>query len=170
LKTRWQELRTKYWSNRPAQERRVIAIVSILFLPFVYYFLLWQPAHVAVSKLHSTLPVFQAQATKLQDQAAEIDNLRHRPVLVSLDTQALKSSISESATRHQLSAFITSLEVQEPNAVRITCEAISFAMWIKWLRELEQEQHIRADAISISALSQAGMVKISATLSNGINQ
>jgi type II secretory pathway component PulM len=43
-------------------------------------------------------------------------------------------------------------------------------MWIKWLRELEQEQHVRADAISISVLPEVGMVKISATLSNGFNQ
>ncbi len=170
MKTRWLELRTQYWSNRTVRERRVIAIVGLLLFPVVYYYLLWQPAHVAVSKLHYTLPALQAQAGKLQDQATEIEMLRHRPTLVTLDAQALKSSIAESASRHQLSTFITGLEVQEPNAARITCDAISFATWITWLRELEQEQHIRAEAISISTLSQAGMVKISATLSNGIVQ
>jgi len=170
MKTRWIELRAKYWNNRPAQERRIILIVSLFVLPVVYYYLLWQPAHVAVAKLSVTLPSLQAQATKLQDQALEVDMLHHRPALVALDAVALKTSISESATRHHSSAFITSLEVQEPNSVRITCDAISFAMWVSWLRELEQEQHIRADAISISALPQAGMVKISATLSNGIIQ
>jgi type II secretory pathway component PulM len=170
MKTRWQELRTKYWNNRPAHERRIIASVSLLLLPVIYYYLLWQPAHIAVAKLHNTLPALQAQANKLQDQATEIDMLRHRPVMVALDAVALKSSIAESVTRHQLSSFVSSLEVQEPNAVRITCDAISFSMWIRWLRELEQEQHIRAGAISISALPQTGMVKISASLSNGIIQ
>jgi type II secretory pathway component PulM len=168
--TRWKELRTQYWNNRPARERRIIAIAGMVLLPIVYYYLLWQPAHIAAAKLHNNLPALQAQATKLQDQATEIEMLRHRPVIVALDAVALKSSIAESATRHQMSTYINGNEVQEPNAVRITCDAIPFAMWIKWLRELEQEQHIRAEAISISALPQTGMVKISASLSNGIIQ
>jgi type II secretory pathway component PulM len=32
MKTRWQELRTKYWNNRPAHERRIIASVSLFLL------------------------------------------------------------------------------------------------------------------------------------------
>ena len=167
MKTRWQELRAKHWNSRSAQERLTIALACTLLFPVIYYFLLWQPAHHAVAKLHTSLPTLQAQALKLQDQATEVDMLRHRPVLAALDAQALKSSIEESASRHQLSASISTLNAQEPHAARITCDAISFAAWIVWLRQLEQEQHIRADAISITALPQAGIVKVSATLSNG---
>jgi type II secretory pathway component PulM len=170
MKTRWQELRSRHWNNRPASERKVIAAACILLFPVIYYYLLWQPAHQAVSKLHKALPTLQAQATKMQEQASEVDAIRHRPELAALDAQALKSSIEESAVRHQLRASITTLDAQEPNATRITCEVISFATWITWLHELEQEQHIRADSISITALAQAGMVKISATLSNGNSQ
>ena len=170
MKTRWQELSSKHWNNRPVQERRIIAIASTLLFPIVFYFLLWQPAHHAVAMLHNTLPVLQAQALKLREQSAEVDALRHRPELAALDATALKSSIAESAARHQLRASITSLETQEPNGARITCDAVSFALWINWLRELEQEQHIRAEAISISALPQSGMVKVSATLNNGNNR
>lgn len=167
MKTRWQELRSKHWSNRSAQERRIITFASALLFPLIFYYLLWQPAHQAVAKLHRTLPALQAQAIKLQDQASEAEALRHRPELAALDAQALKSSILESASRHQLNAVISTLETQEPNAARITCDAVSFAVWVNWLHELEQEQHIRANAISVSALPQPGMVKVSATLSNG---
>ncbi len=167
MKTRWKELRSKHWNSRSTQERRTLFIAFTLLLPIVYYFLLWQPAHRAVAKLHTTLPALQAQSLKLKDQAAEIDALRHRPQLAALDATALKSSIEESALRHQLHTSITSLDAQEPNGVRITCNAISFASWLGWLRDLQQEQHIRIGSISVSALPQAGMVKISATLTNG---
>lgn len=167
MKTRWQELRSKHWNNRPVKEKQIIIWVSALLLPVVFYYLLWQPAHRAVAKLHDTLPVLQAQAAKLQNQATEVEALHHRPQVAALDAQAIKSSIEESATRHQLRASITTLDAQEPNAARIGIDAIGFATWLTWLRELEQEQHIRADAISISALPQAGMVKVSATLTNG---
>ncbi len=170
MKTRWQELRSKHWSSRPAQERRMIVWAAAVLLPVVYYFLLWQPAHRAVAKLHDTLPVLQAQAAKLTDEAAEVDALRHRPQLAALDAAALKTSVEESAQRHQLRAAINTLEMQEPNGVRVACDAIAFTAWLGWLRDLQQEQHIRADSISISALPQSGMVKISATLSNGNSQ
>lgn len=167
MKTRWQELRAKHWAARPAPERRTIVIAATLLLPIVYYFLLWQPAHRAVAKLQGTLPALQAQAAKLHDQATEVDALRHRPQLAALDAAALKSSIEDSALRHQLRPALTALDAQEPNGVRITCDSISFAAWLVWLRGLQQEQHIRADSVSISPLPQAGMVKISATLTDG---
>lgn len=167
MKTRWQELRSKYWETRPVQDRRAIMLAAVVLLPVIYYFLLWQPAHHAVSKLHDSIPVLQAQLVKLTGQAAEAEALRHRPQLAALDAVALKSGIEESAQRHQLRTAIGSLEVQEPNSVRITCDAISFFAWLNWLRDLQQEQHIRAEAVSISALPQSGMVKINATLSNG---
>jgi type II secretory pathway component PulM len=47
---------------------------------------------------------------------------------------------------------------------------VSFEQWLRWLRALQQEQHIRADSLSVAMLPQPGMVKISATLINGGNQ
>jgi general secretion pathway protein M len=167
MKTRWQELRDKHWSHRPAQERRTILLGAAVLLPLLYYFVLWQPAHQALAKLHVTVPILQAQAAKLTEQAAEVEALRHRPQLAALDAQALKTGIEESAQHHQLRAAITTLEIQEPNGVHIACDSISFAAWLNWLRDLQQEQHIRADAVSIAALPQSGMVKVSATLNNG---
>lgn len=169
MKTRWQELRAKHWHSRPPQDRRALALMALLLLPLIFYFLLWQPAHRAVAKLHESVPALQAQALKLKDQAAEIEALRHRPQLAVLDAATLKSGIEESANKHKLRAAINTLDAQEPNGVRITCDAVSFAAWLAWLRDLQQEQHIRADSISISTLPQAGMVKISATLINGSN-
>lgn len=166
MKTRWQEWRSKHWDSRSAQERRTVTLAAIVLLPIAYYFLLWQPAHHALAKLHGNVPALQAQAAKLHEQAAEVDSLRHRPQLAALDMPALKSSIDESAQRHQLRGSITTLETQEPNGVHIACEAIPFVAWLAWLRDLQQEQHIRADSVSVSALPQSGMVKISATLIN----
>jgi general secretion pathway protein M len=166
MKTRWQELRDKHWNTRSAQERRTILLAATVLTPVIYYFMLWQPAHQALAKLHVTVPLLQAQLAKLTEQAAEVEALRHRPQLAALDAMALKTSVEESAQRHQLRASISTLEIQEPNGVRIACDAIPFAAWLNWLRDLQQEQHIRADSVSIAALPQSGMVKISATLSN----
>jgi len=167
MKTRWQELRDTHWCKRPIQERRLLTLAAILLLPPMYYFLLWQPAHQALNKLHKNLPTLKAQAIKLSEQSAEVEILQHRPQLAALDAMALKTSIEESAQRHKLLTLLNKLEIQEPNGVHISCDAISFSVWLNWLRNLQLEQHIRADSVSITALPQSGLVKISATLNNG---
>jgi general secretion pathway protein M len=167
MKTRWQEFLAKYWHSRAFRERQLIAIVATVLLPIVFYFLLWQPAHQAVAKLSLSLPALQAQSRILQENAAEVDALRHRPQLAALDPQAFKLNIEQSALKHQLTISISPMGAQDLNGIRIAGDAISFASWLSWLRELQQEQHIRAESVSITALPQPGMVKMSATLTNG---
>lgn len=167
MKRRWQAFLAGHWRNRSAHERSILLLLSLFMCPVLFFFLLWQPAHRAVNRLHDTLPAMQVQSAKLQAQAQEIAKLRHLPPLAALDASALHSAIEASALRHRLDSSICRLEAHGTGAVRITCDAISFAAWLAWLRELQQEQHIRTDSISVSALAQPGMVKITASLTNG---
>ena len=82
----------------------------------------------------------------------------------------MKNTVEESATRNGIRTAISTLDLQQPNAVRISFASVSFDQWIRWLRALQQEQHIRADSVSVSMLPLPGMVKVSATLINGGNQ
>jgi type II secretory pathway component PulM len=166
----WATFRKRHWESRAQQERRAIVFAALVLAPVVIYFLLWQPARTALVKLHETLPVLRAQAAFMRTQMSEAEALRHRPQPAVLDAKSLKTAIEESATRHQLRETLASIEVQEPNSVRLAIMTIPFDRWVGWLRDLQQEQHIRADAVSISALAQTGMVKVNATLSNGIAQ
>lgn len=170
MKARWQALRKRHWDDRAARERRAIIVGALALSPLLVYFLLWQPAHVASAKLRASVPAMRAQAAHLRTQAVETETLRHHPRPAILDADALKKAIEESAVRHQLRDTITSLDAQQPNAVRITLAAVSFAQWLNWLRSLQQEQHIRAESVGIAAMPQAGMVKVNATLTNGGTQ
>jgi general secretion pathway protein M len=170
MKTAWAAFKKRHWDGRARQERRAILLMALLLTPLLGYFLLWQPAHAALSKLHESLPALRAQAGQMRTLTAEVEMLRHQPHPAVLDAVALKTAVEESAARHQLRDALTSLEAQEPNAVRVTLATISFERWLVWLRDMQQEQHIRADAVSIAALPQSGMVKINATLTNGAGQ
>lgn len=161
------ELRKRYWEPRPPGERRTLLLGAAVLTPLLFYALLWQPAHDAADKLHAKLPALRVQAAKLREQAAEVEAVRHRPQPAQLEIAALKSAIEESATRHQLRPALSMIEVHPPNAVHIASESIAFEPWLKWLRELQNEQQIRADSISITALPQSGLVKLNATLVNG---
>lgn len=170
MKARMLALRQLHWNGRPVEERRALALAASVLLPLLVYFLLWQPAHDALAKLRAAVPAMRAQAVRLHSQAAEVEALRHQPKPALFDAAALKLAVEESAVRHQLRDAVSTLDAQEPNAVRITLASVPFAQWLGWLRDLEREQHIRVDAAGIVALPQSGMVKISATLTNGAAQ
>ena len=167
MKANWLTFKKQYWDARSPQERNALKLAAGVLTPVLLYFVLWQPAHNAVQKLHVSVPAMYMADERLRNHASEVEMLRHRPRPALLDAVALKSAIEDSALRHNLREAISTLDLQQPNAVRISFVSVSFEQWLRWLRALQQEQHIRADSVSVATLSQAGMVKVSATLVNG---
>jgi type II secretory pathway component PulM len=167
MKARLMALRLQHWDTRTLRERRGISIGALFVLPLVAYFLLWQPAHDAVGKLHRTLPQLRMQTEQMRRAAGQVEELRHRPQLAVMDALAVKTAIEESATKHQLREALTTVAAQEPNGARITLTAVSFEKWLSWLRELQTSQHLRADSVAITQLAEPGMVAVRATLTNG---
>jgi len=160
-------LRLQHWEARPLRERRAILIGASFALPLLAYFLLWQPAHDAVGKLHQILPQLRIQTEQMRRAGSQVGEIRHRPQRAVMDALAVKTAVEESASRHQLRDALTTLIPQEPNGVRLTVTSVSFEKWLIWLRELQTTQHIRVDSIAITALAEPGMVAIRATLTNG---
>lgn len=167
MKAYFKTLQQRHWDTRMLHERRVILIGASLVLPLLLYFLLWQPAHEAVGKLHTRLPQLRMQTEQMRRAATQVEELRHRPQLAVMDAAAVKTVIEESATRHQLFSSLTTITAQEPNGARITLTAVSFEKWLIWLRELQTLQHLRVDFVTITKLAEPGMVAIRATLTNG---
>lgn len=170
MKARWEKFKKRHWDGRSARERQILVFCALALAPLAAYSLLWQPAHTASAKLRASAPDLRAQAERVRAQVAEVGMLRHRPHPAVLDSAALKLAIEASAARHQLRGALSTLDAVEPRAVRISLASVSFEQWLGWLRDLQQEQHIRADSVSVAALPQTGMVKISATLTNGGTQ
>jgi general secretion pathway protein M len=170
LKTHWQELRKNSWDNRPVRERRILAAGAFLLAPVVFYFLLWQPAHDGVAKLEKNLPLMRLQAVQMQRQAVEVDALRQRAQPSVITPTAMKAVLENSAAAFQLGGAIESLEPMEPNGVRIAFSSVPYAKWLEWMRSLQRGQHIRVETLSVVALQTEGMVKINATLVNGVNR
>jgi len=86
----------------------------MVLTPVLMYFVLWQPAHSAVRKLHASVPVMYMEAERLRNHASEVEMLRHRPKPAVLDAVALKSTIEDSALRHNLREAISTLICRSP--------------------------------------------------------
>ncbi len=170
MRARYLAIRKRYWERRASGERRAIALAALILLPLLAYMLLWQPARSAVARLNVSVPAMRAQAALLRDQTAEVAMIGHYPHPAVLDAAALMSVVETSAEQHQIRGAITTLDVQGGNSVRITLDSVPFDQWLHWLRDLQQEQHVRVDSAGIVALVQPGLVKINSTLTNGGKQ
>lgn len=170
LNARWQELKKTSWGNRPLRERRVLAAGAAVLAPAVFYSLLWLPAHDGVDRLDKNLPLLRLQAAQMQRQVAEADTLRQRAQPAMLNPTAMKAVLENSAAAYQMRGAIESMEAVEPNGVRISLSSVPYAQWLEWVRSLQRDQHIRVETLSVVALQTGGMVKISATLVNGVNR
>jgi general secretion pathway protein M len=170
MRQRWLAFRKTAWDERAPRERRILGAAMILLLPPLVYLALWQPAHRALARLHATLPVMRAQAVEMKRQAQEVELLRQRSRPAVLDAISLKAVVQASAARYQLSDAMQRLDALEPNGVHVAFASVPFAQWLHWVRNLQQEQHIRVESLDIAALPTAGMVKISANLVNGASR
>ncbi len=166
----WRAFRKAAWDDRLPRERQTIALGLLLLLPLLAYFALWQPAHRAVAKLQSTLPVMRAQAGQMKWQAEEAEALRLRPQPALLDATTLKALVEASVAQYQLGGTMERLDLLEPNGVRIAFSAVPYAQWLRWARHLQEEQHVRIDSLDVAALPSPGLVKINVTLVNGPNR
>ncbi len=167
MKRHWRTFRKVAWDSRQPRERQAIGTAARFALPILAYLLLWQPAHGAVSKLGTMLPVMRTEAAQMRQQAEEADLLRQQSQPAVLDSIALKASVEKSAAQFHLRDALERLDALEPNGVRAEFSSVSYAQWLRWVRTLQQEQHIRIESLDITALPTPGMVKINATLTNG---
>ncbi len=167
MKQHWHAFRKAAWDTRLPRERQFIGAAALILVPALAYFALWRPAHLAVPALRAALPIMRAQAAEMKRQSEEIELLRRRPQPAVLDSGALKNVVEHSAAQHGLRDALDHLDGVEPSSVRITFASVSYAQWLRWVRILEQEQHIRIDSLEVMALTAPGMVRITAILTNG---
>lgn len=160
----------KHWEVLPASERRAVIGGCWVIFPVLFFYLMWQPPHTAVKSLRDSVPKLKIQAERMRVQIAETESLRHHQQPAMLDAAAVKDTAAILLARHGLRDALTSLEAQPPNGARVVFSAVSFQQWVALLRDLQQEQHIRAESISVVALPQNGMVKVNAILVNGSPQ
>ncbi len=160
-------LKQKYWTARNPREQRMLSIAAAVVIPIFGYLLLWEPAQLATDKLNQQLPQLRAQAAQLQADSLEVKRLKNQDQPTALNAQTLKNTLESTAKQQQLDKLITSITPKGQNSVSLVINAIAFEQWIRWLRFLQQSQHVRTESASIIALPQPGMVKINAVLTSG---
>lgn len=155
------------WAALTASEQNMVKWGAAIVLPSLFYLLLWQPAHTNVAKLQASVPQMRAQLAQIQVQAVEVQNLRQGAHPAVSEGDALRHIVAGAGEAAGWAAPMFVIEQTDKQAVRVTAESIEFARWVKFLRELDSAHHIRADSLTVTPSPTSGMVKVSASLTNG---
>ncbi len=155
------------WAALTASEQNMVKWGAAFVMPILFYLMLWQPAHTNVAKLQASVPQLRAQLAQIQAQAVEVQTLRQGAHPAVLEGDALRQIVISAAEAAGWGAPAFVVEQADTQAVRVTAENIAFASWVKFLREIDNAHHIRADSLTVTPQPSSGMVKVNATLVNG---
>lgn len=145
------------WRTLQPRERIVLGSGGTLALVMLGYALLWVPLQRDLSHLRTAVPKERAQLMQMRTQAREIAALRARAPAAG-NSSNLLSTLERSAQEHKLRQYITRMEPDPVNGVRVSLDAVGFSALLQWLADLQKQSGVRADTATIAAQADAGMV------------
>jgi type II secretory pathway component PulM len=149
------------WQARPPQQRKALAVASVLLLLAFAAWLLQ-----AGNELHGTLRErvtnLRAQASGMEQQAGELETIRAEPPLV-VSGGDLLSLVRTTAATAGLTEALTRSDALGVDQVAVACGAIAFADWLAWIEAL-QARNVRVESARIETLSTPALVSVTATL------
>jgi general secretion pathway protein M len=149
------------WQSRAPRERRIIGVLAAI-LGAIAYVVLVHSVQQGREQLRASVARLRTQAATLEQQAAEHQRLRAAPAAPASPTD-LRTLVQSRTEAARLSAAMTRIDAPDADHVNIAFGALSFADWLAWTAAL-QAQEVRVESARVEALSTAGMVSATATL------
>jgi type II secretory pathway component PulM len=154
------------WQRYSVKERRILLGIGAVVLALCAYAFVLLPAqksraHLAASLLHK-----QSQLQEMKIEAARISALHRAYQSAKGQLANLKASVETSARLHGLAGRIGTLQQNGDGDIELSIAAIAFDSWAAWIEALQGEHQIRVKRCLIEPGSEAGSVKIQATLTS----
>jgi len=138
-----------------------MAIVAAIVATILYLWLV-QSTGQARASLNKSVAMLRTQSMQLERQSADYLRLRGTPA-ASVSATDLRTLVQAQIDGAGLSRALVKIDAQDANRVQVTFGALPFADWLEWVRALHS-QHARIETCRIEALSTAGLVSVTATL------
>ena len=157
MKTQLQNL----WASRSPRDR-AIAIALAFVIGVALYLWLALSLNRDRVQLHATVATLRTQSAHLEQHAVELERLRTVPAKPKSSTD-LRTLVQAQAGAAGLSGALTRIEARDGGQVQVVFGSVPFAEWLAWIGNLQSLQ-VRLDTCRIEALSTAGLVSVTATL------
>jgi general secretion pathway protein M len=153
----WFEPLRSRWHLLQPRERVILAGGAVVALFLLGYALIWAPLQRDLTRLRASVPQARLQLKSMQAQAQQIARLRNSK-RVRTDSASLLTQLDRSAQQRGLRQYITRMEPEGQDAVRVALDRVSFNTLIAWLADVQQQSGVRLDTATITAHTDAGIV------------
>ncbi len=157
----------KQWYEGLESRERIMLFSGVILLAiFLFYVLVWAPAHSGYDRLKSTISEQRTTALWIQEGAAEVIRLTGTGSNVGqgLGGRSLLAVTDSTARAGGLAAAMKRIEPEGRNGVRVWLEGASFDQFVTWLGQLSNKYGINPDNVSMDRGEAAGQVNVRLTL------
>ncbi len=157
----------KQWYQGLESRERIMFFSAVIALSvFLFYVLVWQPAHSGYDRLQNTISEQRATALWIREGAAKVNQLKAAGGNASqgLGGRSLLAVTDSTARAGGLAAAMKRIEPEGRNGVRVWLEGASFDRFVTWLGLLSNNHGINPDSVSMEKSDAPGQVNVRLTL------
>ncbi len=148
MKTWWQQLKIS--------EQRLVAMMGIVVIGFVFFSLIWQPLNEDITNTQQKIARQQKLLTVVQEGTQRYQQAK-RNGGSRQSNGSLSSVVNKSAGRHNIT--ITRLQPQADD-LQVWIDEVPFSQLLGWLEFLANREGLLVKAIDLSKADEKGVVKV----------
>jgi general secretion pathway protein M len=148
MKTWWQELKIS--------EQRLVAMMGVLVIGFVFFSLIWQPLNENITKTQQKIARQQTLLTSVQLGTQRYQQAKRNGTSTK-SNGSLSSIVNKSAGRHNIT--IARL-LPKDNDLQVWVDEVPFSQLLGWLEFLANREGLLVKSIDLSKADEKGVVKV----------
>jgi general secretion pathway protein M len=145
-----------WWQQLNSREQRLVAVMGLFFIVFVFYSAVWQPINNSISEANSKLARQEQLLTWVQENTT-----RYKQAKSAGGKSTLRGSISSVANRSakQYKLTITRMQPQGDD-LQVWIDSTPFTQLLFWLEHLANNEGLQVKAIDLTQGDKVGEVKV----------
>tara|TARA_B100001094_G_C18195698_1_gene810704 strand:+ start:8458 stop:8973 length:516 start_codon:yes stop_codon:yes gene_type:complete len=142
------------WLGLAYRERQFLSVAIVAFLVSSFYWMIWNPLHVAAEES-------QVQLTKQLNTLSDVKSMGNQIFTLSGQSGQRQSNLSSVASRSALEYGVSVVRMQpRGERLQLMLEPIPFNKLLKWLAFLVEKQGVSIDVLDIARTEISGVIQV----------
>lgn len=163
------------WQQLDKRERLILGCGALIVFVILFYALIWQPWHRAISEMQGRIEGRRADLVWMQQQSEMVKNgdIVHSTRIIQAANQSLLSVIEQTARANQVSNSIQQMapSTDAPvgmDQVNVVLEEADFNQWVTWVDNLYRDYAVSIKQLTVeNDTGQPNVVELRVTFERG---
>ncbi|TMM47845.1 type II secretion system protein GspM [Colwellia ponticola] len=145
-----------WWQQLNGREQRLVAVMAVVFMAFIFYSALWQPINKRLIQADNKLSRQQVLLTWVQENTSLYQQAKQYS-----GAKKFSGSLSSVANRSAKTYKITITRMQpQGDDLQVWVDSTSFTQLLFWLEHLANNEGLQVKAIDLTPGDKIGEVRV----------